>query len=152
MKLHWYWLWFLILIICCFYLFTVTTFKQQQFRVQPKDVYAKEGSNVTLNCEINDITGDVQWTKDGLALGTSIILCENTLRGVWKRGRLIDSFIPRRIISCWRERERERKAQKWRENSLKPRRFALIQGITVARNHEPWNVYPCFIYYHVLRI
>jgi len=47
----------------------VTTFKQQEFRVVPKDVNAREGSNVTLSCEINDITGDVQWTKDGLALG-----------------------------------------------------------------------------------
>lgn len=61
-------------IICSLYLFTVTTFKQQEFRVLPKDVLAKEGSNVTLKCEINDITGDVQWTKDGLALGTSTIL------------------------------------------------------------------------------
>lgn len=47
----------------------MTSFKQQQFRVEPKDVNAREGSNVTLNCEINDVTGDVQWTKDGLALG-----------------------------------------------------------------------------------
>lgn len=49
------------------------TFKQQQFRVLPKDVNAREGMNVTLNCEIDDITGDVQWTKDGLALGTYLL-------------------------------------------------------------------------------
>ncbi|VVC38576.1 Fibronectin type III,Immunoglobulin-like domain,Immunoglobulin C1-set,Immunoglobulin/major [Cinara cedri] len=47
----------------------VTAFKQQHFRVSPKDVNAREGANVTLNCEIDDISGDVQWTKDGLALG-----------------------------------------------------------------------------------
>lgn len=57
------------------YLFLVSTFKKQEFRVLPKDVNAREGSNVTLSCEINDITGDVQWTKDGLALGKSIALC-----------------------------------------------------------------------------
>lgn len=56
--------------------FTVTTFKQQEFRVVPKNVSAREGSNVTLVCEINDITGDVQWTKDGLALGRLIALCK----------------------------------------------------------------------------
>lgn len=52
----------------------MSTFKKQEFRVLPKDVNAREGSNVTLSCEINDITGDVQWTKDGLALGKWIAL------------------------------------------------------------------------------
>lgn len=52
-----------------FFFNLVTASKQQHFRVSPKDVNAREGTNVTLNCEIDDITGDVQWTKDGLALG-----------------------------------------------------------------------------------
>ncbi|XP_026818055.1 nephrin-like [Rhopalosiphum maidis] len=57
------------LLLLLFSCLRVTTFKQQEFRVVPKNVSAREGSNVTLVCEINDITGDVQWTKDGLALG-----------------------------------------------------------------------------------
>ncbi|XP_025196659.1 nephrin-like [Melanaphis sacchari] len=57
------------LLLLLFSCLRVTTFKQQEFRVVPKNVNAREGSNVTLVCEINDITGDVQWTKDGLALG-----------------------------------------------------------------------------------
>lgn len=51
----------------------MTAFKQQEFRVRPKDVNAREGTNVTLSCEINYVTGDVQWTKDGLALGRFIL-------------------------------------------------------------------------------
>lgn len=62
--------------ILLFCVFIVTTFKQQAFRVVPKNVNAREGTNVTLVCEINDITGDVQWTKDGLALGRLIALCK----------------------------------------------------------------------------
>lgn len=60
--------------IVFFLLSIATQFKQQEFRVKPKDVNAREGSNVTLSCEINDVIGDVQWTKDGLALGRSISL------------------------------------------------------------------------------
>ncbi|XP_050530864.1 nephrin-like [Daktulosphaira vitifoliae] len=55
--------------LLCLDLKHVTAFKQQSFRVSPKDVNAREGANVTLRCEINDIAGDCQWTKDGLALG-----------------------------------------------------------------------------------
>ncbi|XP_050061787.1 nephrin-like isoform X2 [Aphis gossypii] len=57
------------LLLLLFSCLRVTTFKQQEFRVVPQNVSAREGTNVTLVCEINDITGDVQWTKDGLALG-----------------------------------------------------------------------------------
>ncbi|CAI6356936.1 unnamed protein product [Macrosiphum euphorbiae] len=57
------------LLLLLFSCLRVTTFKQQKFRVEPKNVNAREGSNVTLLCEIDDLTGDVQWTKDGLALG-----------------------------------------------------------------------------------
>lgn len=41
----------------------------QSFRVAPKDVHVKEGDDVTLTCEIDHLAGQVQWTKDGMALG-----------------------------------------------------------------------------------
>jgi len=62
-----------------FLVYIVTTFKQQKFRVEPKNVNAREGSNVTLLCEIDDLTGDVQWTKDGLALGRLIACYANVI-------------------------------------------------------------------------
>ncbi|XP_050438831.1 nephrin [Adelges cooleyi] len=62
-------LYFAVVGLLCSNLKHATAFKQQSFRVTPKDVNARQGTNVTLRCEINDISGDVQWTKDGLALG-----------------------------------------------------------------------------------
>ena len=41
----------------------------QRFRVTPKDIRVKEGDDVTLTCEIDYLVGEVQWTKDGMALG-----------------------------------------------------------------------------------
>lgn len=43
--------------------------RQQYFRVLPKSIRAQEGSEVTLQCEIEFLRGRVQWTKDGYALG-----------------------------------------------------------------------------------
>ncbi|KAG8302042.1 myoblast fusion [Homalodisca vitripennis] len=40
----------------------------QYFRVQPKDVKVHEGGEVTLQCEVANRAGFVQWTKDGFAL------------------------------------------------------------------------------------
>ena len=45
------------------------SFQQQYFRVKPSDVEAHVGSEVTLLCEIEHRSGEVQWTKDGYALG-----------------------------------------------------------------------------------
>ena len=42
---------------------------QQYFRVQPQDVSVLVGENITVPCVIATPHGDVQWTKDGLALG-----------------------------------------------------------------------------------
>ncbi|CAF1262149.1 unnamed protein product [Adineta steineri] len=41
----------------------------QFYRIQPNDVSALVGSNITIPCVIALPHGDVQWTKDGLALG-----------------------------------------------------------------------------------
>lgn len=41
----------------------------QYFRVQPRDVKVHEGGEVTMQCEVANRAGFVQWTKDGFALG-----------------------------------------------------------------------------------
>lgn len=43
--------------------------QQQRFRVQPRDLQVLEGSEALLRCEIQNLMGAVQWTKDGFALG-----------------------------------------------------------------------------------
>lgn len=57
--------------------------QQQYFRVQPRDVKVHEGGEITLECEVANVAGQVQWTKDGFALGVfvhqSFILCVSYL-------------------------------------------------------------------------
>ncbi|XP_062711778.1 nephrin isoform X5 [Aedes albopictus] len=48
-----------------------TSSQQQKFRILPKDLQVLEGSEALLKCEINNLAGAVQWTKDGFALGFS---------------------------------------------------------------------------------
>ncbi len=43
--------------------------ENQFYRIQPHDISALIGSNITIPCVITLPHGDVQWTKDGLALG-----------------------------------------------------------------------------------
>lgn len=43
--------------------------QNQFYQVPPHDISALIGSNVTIPCIIASPHGDVQWTKDGLALG-----------------------------------------------------------------------------------
>lgn len=43
--------------------------QQQYFRVQPKDMKVQEGGETLLQCEVSQLAGQVQWTKDGFALG-----------------------------------------------------------------------------------
>lgn len=43
--------------------------QQQYFRVQPRDVKVQEGGEAMLECEVANVAGQVQWTKDGFALG-----------------------------------------------------------------------------------
>jgi hypothetical protein len=43
--------------------------ENQFYRIQPHDISALIGSNITIPCVISLPHGDVQWTKDGLALG-----------------------------------------------------------------------------------
>lgn len=41
----------------------------QFYEIKPHDISALIGSNITIPCVIAPPHGDVQWTKDGLALG-----------------------------------------------------------------------------------
>ncbi|CAF1569206.1 unnamed protein product, partial [Adineta ricciae] len=43
--------------------------ENQYYRIQPHDISALIGSNITIPCVIALPHGDIQWTKDGLALG-----------------------------------------------------------------------------------
>lgn len=47
--------------------------QQQYFRVQPRDVKVQEGGEAMLECEVANLAGQVQWTKDGFALGKNCI-------------------------------------------------------------------------------
>lgn len=42
---------------------------QQYYRLRPKDQKVQEGGEVKLECEVSNLQGQVQWTKDGFALG-----------------------------------------------------------------------------------
>lgn len=48
---------------------TLVSGQQQYFRITPKDVTIHEGQELTLHCEVGNLAGAVQWTKDGYALG-----------------------------------------------------------------------------------
>uniref|UniRef100_A0A336L8S8 CSON005483 protein n=1 Tax=Culicoides sonorensis TaxID=179676 RepID=A0A336L8S8_CULSO len=41
----------------------------QRFRVTPSNLQIVEGSEALLQCEVSNLAGQVQWTKDGFALG-----------------------------------------------------------------------------------
>lgn len=51
------------------FVFGAVSAQQQYFRVQPRDVKVHEGGEVTMECEVANLVGQVQWTKDGFALG-----------------------------------------------------------------------------------
>ncbi|CAF1673045.1 unnamed protein product, partial [Adineta ricciae] len=40
--------------------------ENQYYRIQPHDISALIGSNITIPCVIALPHGDIQWTKDGL--------------------------------------------------------------------------------------
>lgn len=45
--------------------------QNQKFRVKPHDLQVLEGAEALLRCEVSNLAGQVQWTKDGFALGFS---------------------------------------------------------------------------------
>ncbi|KAJ3641999.1 hypothetical protein Zmor_028465 [Zophobas morio] len=48
--------------------------RQQYFRVQPRDVQVREGGEAMLECEVANLAGQVQWAKEGFALGFSSVI------------------------------------------------------------------------------
>ncbi|CAH2098961.1 unnamed protein product [Euphydryas editha] len=49
-------------------------FQQQYFRIPPKSLRVQEGSEAVLECAIGNLAGQVQWAKDGFALGYSSVI------------------------------------------------------------------------------
>ncbi|XP_037082293.1 nephrin-like isoform X2 [Pollicipes pollicipes] len=48
--------------------------QQQRFRVRPSNVSVVEGDSAILRCEVHHQVGQLQWAKDGFALGYSRLL------------------------------------------------------------------------------
>ncbi|KAL7737125.1 hypothetical protein ACLKA6_005337 [Drosophila palustris] len=48
--------------------------QQQKFRTVPHDLQVLEGSEAMMRCEVANVAGAVQWTKDGFALGFSAVI------------------------------------------------------------------------------
>lgn len=44
-------------------------FQQQYFRVVPRSLRVQEGAEAVLECAVANLAGQVQWAKDGFALG-----------------------------------------------------------------------------------
>ncbi|XP_063835240.1 nephrin [Ostrinia nubilalis] len=49
-------------------------FQQQYFRVVPRSLRVQEGSEAVLECSVANLAGQVQWAKDGFALGFSSVI------------------------------------------------------------------------------
>ncbi|XP_041985986.1 nephrin isoform X2 [Aricia agestis] len=61
----------LLLFVCAV---SSTAFQQQYFRVPPRSLRVQEGSEAVLECAVANLAGQVQWAKDGFALGFSSII------------------------------------------------------------------------------
>ncbi|XP_017836908.1 nephrin isoform X1 [Drosophila busckii] len=67
--------------LLCFALLTLTLTlplgseaQQQKFRTVPHDMQVLEGSEAMMRCEVANVAGAVQWTKDGFALGFEAVI------------------------------------------------------------------------------
>ncbi|XP_060807924.1 nephrin [Amyelois transitella] len=49
-------------------------FQQQYFRTMPKSLKVHEGAEAVLECAVGNLAGQVQWAKDGFALGFSSVI------------------------------------------------------------------------------
>ncbi|XP_075987678.1 nephrin adhesion molecule sticks and stones isoform X1 [Anticarsia gemmatalis] len=62
-----------LLVVFCV-LVSATGFQQQYFRVVPRSLRVQEGSEAVLECAVANLAGQVQWAKDGFALGFSSVI------------------------------------------------------------------------------
>ncbi|XP_045485329.1 nephrin isoform X2 [Pieris rapae] len=53
---------------------SVECFQQQYFRVSPRSLRVLEGAEAVLECAVANLAGQVQWAKDGFALGYSSVI------------------------------------------------------------------------------
>ena len=61
------------MIVSIFVLFNFTVINgiKQRFTETPQSVSVVEGENVTIPCRVENIKGNLQWTKDDFGLGTN---------------------------------------------------------------------------------
>ena len=61
------------MIVSIFVLFNFTVINgiKQRFTETPQSVIVVEGENVTIPCRVENIQGNLQWTKDDFGLGTN---------------------------------------------------------------------------------
>ncbi|KAM7342976.1 nephrin adhesion molecule sticks and stones isoform 1-T2 [Cochliomyia hominivorax] len=75
---HWiknlHFVWFVITSLLAAHLPGYCCGQQQKFRVTPHDLQVLEGAEAMLRCEVTNLAGAVQWTKDGFALGFSAVI------------------------------------------------------------------------------
>ena len=45
---------------------------QQFFRARPRDTTVSVGGSAVVECEVANLAGRVQWTKDGLTMGKTL--------------------------------------------------------------------------------
>ncbi|XP_047999981.1 nephrin isoform X1 [Leguminivora glycinivorella] len=62
----------LVAVLCA--LACVAGFQQQYFRIVPRSLRVHEGSEAVLECAVANLAGQVQWAKDGFALGFSSVI------------------------------------------------------------------------------
>ncbi|XP_037827204.1 nephrin isoform X1 [Lucilia sericata] len=77
-AIHWiknlHFVWFVITSLLTAHLPGYCCGQQQKFRVTPHDLQVLEGAEAMLRCEVTNLAGAVQWTKDGFALGFSAVI------------------------------------------------------------------------------
>ncbi|XP_065366924.1 nephrin isoform X1 [Calliphora vicina] len=77
-AVHWiknlHFVWFVITSLLAAHLPGYCCGQQQKFRVTPHDLQVLEGAEAMLRCEVTNLAGAVQWTKDGFALGFSAVI------------------------------------------------------------------------------
>lgn len=65
---------FVNIVFCFSVLIGVNGFQQQYFRIVPRNLRVQEGGEAVLECAVSNLAGQVQWAKDGFALGFSSII------------------------------------------------------------------------------
>ncbi|KAI5639579.1 immunoglobulin i-set domain-containing protein [Phthorimaea operculella] len=65
-------MWSVVAVLCA--LAAASAFQQQYFRIAPRSLRVHEGAEAVLECAVANLAGQVQWAKDGFALGFSSVI------------------------------------------------------------------------------